>query len=167
MSKTCLAWCNGDLESYTYGANRTACRCPKTGFVFDPVDQTCKCPSPPFVLDADGNCLLPGTWLNVDNSSKDCASTCATASMSSGPSPEGMVCASGENRPQTGQGVISYVHGIWGGDRCLHEITEGPIDMTLVHVESKDRYECYRPGQKRDHDATDILVACYCIVAEN
>lgn len=73
----------------------------------------CVCPSP-FVLDANGNCVKSGRWINsLEN--KSCARICKDHGLRSALSPEKMKCASGEDRPVSGDGVITYPAGCWNG----------------------------------------------------
>ncbi len=95
------------------------------------------------------------SWVNVAAPTNSCASVCASADLYPGVSPEGMACASGENRPMSGTGTISYTHGCANGVGCNANLS-GPVQTHFFDV------YCYRNGQNEDGQLTDMTVACYC-----
>lgn len=95
------------------------------------------------------------SWINVAAPTSSCASVCASADLSPGISPEGMSCASGENRPMSGTGTISYTHDCANGLGCNGNLP-GPVQTHFFDV------YCYRNGQNEDGQPTDLTVACFC-----
>ena len=57
-------------------------------------------------------------------------------------------CISGETRPPECNGKINYTFGTWGGETSTYGTEVGIY--------------CYKPGQKRDNDATDKTVGYLC-----
>lgn len=94
-------------------------------------------------------------WVTALGAINSCAPLCASVGLKAGLSPEGMSCASGENRPMSGTGSISYFHGCAIGLSCNGNLI-GPIQTHLTQG------NCYRIGQNEDGQATDSAVACYC-----
>jgi len=96
-----------------------------------------------------------GRW--VQTWAGTCSSVCSAAGMVSAPSPTyGAYCTSGEAQneeayTQLGAGI--YLAGCWNVP-C----GSSPRTVPLTPVGGY----CYRDGQKRDYDATDITAACYC-----
>jgi len=88
-------------------------------------------------------------WFNA--ASQECGTYCNSLGKTNLPSPEGITCASGENRPPSGAGIINYVFGCWNG--C-----NGGYGAGAASSGSR----CYHPTQKRDNDGTDTTVACFC-----
>ena len=110
----------------------------------------------------NGDYFWKGTEFHVENCTKRlgkwinsiapfrCGPVCAANGMVEGTStPEGMSCASGENRPCFSGPDIGYHWGTWGG--CVGKSTTWSWN-----------YNCQRPGQKDDGDGTDHVVACFC-----
>jgi hypothetical protein len=86
-------------------------------------------------------------WINTDG--LDCRDVCNSFGKINVASPEGMFCASGENRPALSGQSIVYKHGTFGSDD------------SIADAMSDGKY-CYKTEQKKDGDGTDITVACYC-----
>ena len=90
----------------------------------------------------------------------NCPAHCAALGKTNTPDPQGYTCTSGEAKSVTAiiaknTGRIAFPWGCWPDRGC----TSGdPNYTTSVSVGNK----CYRPGQKRDNDGTDLTVACYC-----
>ncbi len=80
----------------------------------------------------------------------ECVSFCRSRGMINALSPEGAQCVSGESQALSAVGKIVYTYGTWGG---------GP--QASISSQSNGAY-CYRPGQKKDNDRTDITVGCFC-----
>ncbi len=95
------------------------------------------------------------SWVNVMSSTSSCSPVCASVGMKPGISPEGMSCASGENRPMSGTGIISYAHDCASGLGCNGNMS----GTTQTHLSDVN---CYRDGQAEDGQLTDMTVACYC-----
>ncbi len=91
-----------------------------------------------------------GDWIQTEGG--DCRQVCGQQGLTSARSREGAVCASGENRPLSAiHAGISFQYGPRhdrGGSHSLNTFSEGRF--------------CYQPGQKRDNDATDLTVGCFC-----
>lgn len=115
----------------------------------------------------------PAKWYQAPyNADMSCSDFCASLGKASRPSPEGSVCTSGETRRKSAveQG-IQFVHGCWGGccagSGCAAfrantmtlctKCDNGPCG-TLP----KTYWACWFQGQKKDCDATDAVVGCYC-----
>ncbi|MCV9964648.1 hypothetical protein OIU34_22410 [Pararhizobium sp. BT-229] len=89
---------------------------------------------------------------------------CTTAGMTA-TTIDGARCAASERRPSGGAnaGSINYRYGKWGGGGSGGSTVEfrsrtystGDHDDNVVSY-----YYCWNPGNKRDHDGTDIVVAC-------
>lgn len=94
-------------------------------------------------------------WVTAAGSASSCSPVCASVGLNPGLSPEGMACASGENRPMSGTGIISYTHGCSSGLGCNGNLP-GPTQTHFSDV------NCYRNGQTEDGQSTDLTVACYC-----
>lgn len=94
-------------------------------------------------------------WITILGSTNSCEGLCASVGLKPGISPEGMSCASGENRPMSGTGKISYLYKCTGGLGCNGNLA-GPTQTHLSDV------NCYRNGQNEDGRPTDMMVACYC-----
>ncbi|MCB0403580.1 MAG: hypothetical protein KDD51_02270 [Bdellovibrionales bacterium] len=105
-----------------------------------------------------GNCAKsvtvappPGQWYSL-SSPRNCSSYCSSIGKQNVESPEGHKCASGELIPQSAVGLVSFRWGCW--PNCSpHGAPNG---------QSKYGY-CYGTNQKRDWDATDITVGCFCL----
>jgi hypothetical protein len=91
-----------------------------------------------------------GRWVQGDGR-KRCSEVCRQSGMSPGVSPEGAACVSGEARPASATGAIDFVKGCWNS--CA---SQGPV------ATQETRNYCYRPGQKKDYDRTDLTVGCFC-----
>lgn len=98
-------------------------------------------------IDGGGGGIGFGSWLQADG--QECTSFCRSRGMQSTLSPEGAQCTSGENQVNSAIGQIVYSYGTWGGV------------APSVPATSSGRF-CYKPGQKRDNDRTDITVGCFC-----
>lgn len=94
-------------------------------------------------------------WINVAAPTNSCSMVCSSANLYPGLSPEGMACASGENRPMSGTGKISYTHNCANGEGCNANLS-GPVQTHFI-----DNF-CYRNGQNEDGQMTDMIVACFC-----
>lgn len=95
-------------------------------------------------------------WVNVNSSRTTQAAACAAEGLV--PVTPGFdygICASGENRPNFGEDYeeINYYLGTWGPGPEIE-----PQDNLGVPV---GRF-CYKPGQVRDNDRTDRIVAWLC-----
>lgn len=167
----CTAYCIGDLV-----VKNNVCDCPKENFLFDSKTETCICPDGFIVVDEQ--CISsPGKWVNFPKSRQNkrpseiadaCKDLCNDESMDSGTSPEGMMCASGENRPPSGEGII--YGGTWGGvlgpeDYSGENFPNGR-KMVLAQCYKVYPYCCYEEVQKQDENTSDLLVACYCVPKE-
>jgi len=93
----------------------------------------------------------PGFGGFIQSNGGECNQVCRSAGRFSGLSREGALCASGENRPSSAFGSIQFIHGVWPN------ATPEPYN----NAASVGGY-CYKPGQKRDYDRTDITVGCFC-----
>jgi hypothetical protein len=82
---------------------------------------------------------------------QECTQFCASQGLRLGVSPEGAQCVSGENRAASAIGQIAFVNGCW--PNCSGE--------AFSNAMSDGRF-CYKPGQKRDNDRTDVTVGCFC-----
>ncbi len=92
---------------------------------------------------------LDGQWVPTDG--KSCDSVCRSRGMAAGKDAAGASCVSGEARPASAAGLVPFSKGCWGGCEAQGNIqtdTLGPF--------------CYRPGQKKDADKTDMTVGCFC-----
>lgn len=98
----------------------------------------------------------PTAWVNTDGRSSQ-ASVCSAAGMTS-TTIDGTLCAAGERRPSGGAnaGNINYRYGTWGGGGS------GGSTVELRTGRSAAYYYCWNPGNKRDYDGTDIVVAYAC-----
>jgi hypothetical protein len=91
----------------------------------------------------------PGRWVQTDGQS--CQDVCRRQGMAAAKDPGGASCVSGEARPTSAIGQVSFVKGCWGA--CT--------PMGDIQTESVGPF-CYHAGQKRDADKTDRTVGCYC-----
>lgn len=92
---------------------------------------------------------LDGQWVQTDG--RLCADVCRAKGMVAGKDAAGASCVSGEARPASAAGLIQFTKGCWGGCQAEGNIqtdTLGPF--------------CYKPGQKKDADKTDLAVGCFC-----
>lgn len=89
-----------------------------------------------------------GGWFQAD--AQECVSFCRARGMMNAISPDGAQCVSGEAQAQSAVGRIVYSYGTWGAV---------PVGMTST--QSSGPY-CYKPGQKKDNDRSDITVGCFC-----
>jgi len=87
-------------------------------------------------------------WFQAN--AQECVSFCRSQGMFNAISPEGAQCVSGENQAMSAVGRIVYTYGTWGG---------GPQHQ--LSAQSNGGY-CYKPGQGRDNDRTDLTVGCFC-----
>jgi hypothetical protein len=85
---------------------------------------------------------------------ESCQDVCQAIGLANVPSPEGAMCASGELRPTSAIGIVQFTKGCWGG--CS---AQGPAQVSGAESVAQ---HCYRPGQKRDRDRTDLTVGCFC-----
>lgn len=88
-------------------------------------------------------------WYGVNGA--NCRTYCQSIGMFSGLSYEGAQCASGENRPASAVGSVSFSNGCW--PNCSPQYSN--------NARSVGGY-CYKPGQKQDNDRTDVTVGCFC-----
>jgi len=109
----------------------------------------------------------PGMWVNTISDSETRGEACARVGLAAADL-DGQVCAAGEARPRTGTNWdgIKYRYGTWGGPsqggisddiRAFNYRSGGSGTSTSI-----TRHYCWRSGQKRDYDGTDITVAFYC-----
>lgn len=96
------------------------------------------------VLGRDGWFLYEG---------ESCPAVCEAIGLTNVPSPEGALCASGEVRPASAIGIVQFKKGCW--PNCA---AEGPSVMGAQSIGGS----CYKPGQKRDNDRTDVTMGCFC-----
>lgn len=93
-----------------------------------------------------------GRWFQVSNSNfATCASICNGMGLTNINSDEGARCASGENRPASAAGIISY-------SSCWPNCTPGNV----VNGATSNQGWCYRPGQTQDSDPSDRTAGCFC-----
>ena len=92
----------------------------------------------------------PYVWVNTSTASASQSSVCSGAGFSAATNQGYGICASGENRPISGDNhnSITYTHGMWGGVGNGGTIHSGNY--------------CYHGSQVQDSDGTDILVAWLC-----
>ncbi len=91
-----------------------------------------------------------GEWLPANG--QECTSFCRSRGMETAVSAEGAQCMSGENHAASGMGIIPMVNGCWPSS-CLPDLNVPSVSVGRF---------CYKPGQKRDNDRTDITVGCFC-----
>jgi hypothetical protein len=91
-----------------------------------------------------------GRWIQAN--ATPCENVCRQHSLRSGVSSDGARCTSGEARPRSAVGTISYTHGCWKD--CTPWIGMVPSQSVGAH--------CYAEGQTRDADRTDLTVGCFC-----
>jgi hypothetical protein len=93
-----------------------------------------------------------GRWVATDG--VDCTVRCAQLGGLNLPSvPEEAYCMSGE---------VRVASGIAAGIPFPHGCPSGCVPATgLIRSQSHGKF-CYRPGQKKDNDKTDITVGCFC-----
>ncbi len=96
------------------------------------------------------NVVVEGGWFQADRAV--CSSVCSFHGLTNGRSSDGNYCASGEQRKPSAVGRFSFLYGCWGP--CSNFTPE-------VDAYSAGEY-CYHPTQKRDNDATDRTVGCFC-----
>nr|WP_250807184.1 hypothetical protein [Neorhizobium tomejilense] len=113
----------------------------------------------------------PATWVNISGDVESHATTCARVGLR--PTDiDGAKCAAGERRPTTGGNFngISYKFGRWGGSTQGGSIIQF-LSRTVTSGFCRDcdrktttyTYNyCWNPGNKRDNDSTDIVVAYAC-----
>ena len=106
------------------------------------------------------SCSVPACvyqWYNVTSYAESAAQTCARNGKPVAADQGYGTCASGEARPTQGAGYasISYKYGTFGG-------TSAGGTALLVSIDSGPRYYCYRAGQKKDGDGSDLVVAYLC-----
>lgn len=102
---------------------------------------------------------LNGGWFRTDN--RRCDDVCRENFRVSAVSVEGHKCASGENRPASALGNISYTYGCWNVP-CT--------DVNSSHHLTSDWFDgyCYATSlagggsQVHDGDSTDRTMGCYC-----
>lgn len=90
---------------------------------------------------------LASQWQAADR--EDCTAKCFSLGQTSLASPDGFKCASGEVRPQSGEGKITYTYGV-----IVPVMTSGTSTSFFG--------SCYNANQTKDADMTDYTVACYC-----
>jgi hypothetical protein len=91
-------------------------------------------------------------WFRVEGES--CPEVCDALGLVSDYSPEGAMCASGEVRPESAIGIVQFTKGCW--PNCAPDAPGVVVDAASVGK------HCYKPGQKRDNDRTDLTVGCFC-----
>lgn len=92
-----------------------------------------------------------GRWFQVPISTDTCSDHCSAMDLNNLASVEGARCASGENRPASAAGIISY-------RACFPNCTPGGN----VSGAASEGMFCYRPGQVRDADTSDRTEGCFC-----
>lgn len=88
-----------------------------------------------------------GGWLQAND--QNCPSFCSGQGLQNVLSPDNARCASGEVRPNSAIGILSYPFGTWG--------TAGWTSNS-----SSNGNHCYGVGQVVDWDNTDRTVGCFC-----
>ena len=81
----------------------------------------------------------------------NCSSLCSLVGKSSATSPDGAVCASGETIVQSAINNLQFTLGCWPQCGAQNNITTFTSSIF-----------CYKPGQKKDGDFTDVTVGCFC-----
>ena len=90
-------------------------------------------------------------WYNA--SLKVCPDFCKDLGLENIASPDGFKCTSGENRPLSAiEANVNYGFGCSGS--C--DTPEGSEQAASNNI------FCYHPGQKKNYQATDLTVGCYC-----
>jgi hypothetical protein len=112
-------------------------------------------------------------WVNSYSATETHAAACARVGLKPTTDDRGYMCAAGERRPTTGEGwqAISYRYGKWGGGggyggksaqfRGEYTYTTGNRDDRRTVTVPAATF-CYSPGDKKDNDKTDQLVAYLC-----
>jgi|GEM_PF-3789826 len=107
------------------------------------------------------------SWYVADVNSLSCDAVCSAAGKIASANVHGSTCASGENRPVGESANIAYPYGGWGPEA---DRVNAMSRDTSCWGGGKDNQQptctthshCWYPGQPRDWDGTDILVACHC-----
>lgn len=110
--------------------------------------------------DGSTNTNPNGKWYQAN--AQECSAFCTSIKLVSVADPASNAkCASGEDRPQGAvTGGIQFTFGCWGGPVGC---SGAPDTYYAGHGGTVSvGSECYEPGQKQDHDATDKTVACFC-----
>ena len=101
--------------------------------------------------------VRPGTARWYSTPGQDCPTFCAMVGGINTPSPDGFSCVSGEVRGRSAIGVVNFAP-----TGCWHDCRQPEGSPGAVSV----GYRCYSPGQKRDHDRTDITLGCFCATGD-
>lgn len=149
----------------TNGTGETTCRSDGKGYS-ECVPKTC---NSGYEL-KNGQCVkkpdpvFQKSWVNA-NSAETHASACARVGGTpvTGTGINGLgICAATESRPGNGSGEgwnsIVYVHGI----KNRHGVTYAQVRGGVTITKSGSKYYCYKAGQKKDNDKTDLVVAYLC-----
>jgi hypothetical protein len=133
-------------------ANQITCTIPanETGFYLvtatNPEGQT-TAQTPSFNFET-----VAPRWVGTNGGT--CITVCSAQNLNSKSSSEGANCTSGEVIPKSARGVINYVRGCSPKKNCS---AQGIVSGAT----SQSRF-CYGPGQRRNAQATDITMGCYC-----
>lgn len=106
----------------------------------------------------------PPQWVNTSNAKLSHSAACKSAGMR-GTTISGAICASGEKQPQNGlyYQTINYLQGQWSGNDPIEKNKDGG---TVAQASSSrwnaTYYYCWVPGQTKDYDKTDWVVAYAC-----
>lgn len=94
------------------------------------------------------------------NSNLTCSDICGAVGKTNTIDPiTGAMCTSGERAMKSIQDEgTTYTYGLWGGFRSDIS-TSKPESIEIFNIK---RSVCYSNGQKKDGDATDLTVGCYC-----
>lgn len=133
-------------------ANQITCTFPANGSGFYPVTVTNPegqtiAQNPSFNFEA-----VAPRWVGTNGGT--CITVCSAQNLNSKSSSEGANCTSGEVIPKSARGVINYVRGCSPKKNCS---AQGIVSGAT----SQSRF-CYGPGQRRNAQATDITMGCYC-----
>jgi len=116
---------------------------------------TMACTSPRGTGNKTATVNLTSGWVSVAKTAtnKECVSFCAGIGLTNipSPSPEKARCASGEQRPPSAIGTVTFSYGCW--PNC--NPGNSPDTASVGN-------RCYSPGQVRDNDVTDTTVGCFC-----
>lgn len=113
----------------------------------------------------------PAKWYQAPYNTANCVTFCRGLGKNSMPGPEGHFCASGEMRPKSAidQGM-RLVHGCWGAcpfgfvgyPRPGSQTSCGSCDNGPCDTLPGNFWACWHATQKKDCDATDAVIACFC-----
>ncbi|MBY0370397.1 hypothetical protein K2X33_06905 [bacterium] len=93
------------------------------------------------------NVDVVGGWFQANK--QNCPTFCQSKSLNNILSPDSARCASGEVRPNSARGILTFPYGTWGEDGYT------------ASSSSSGNY-CYGVGQNPDHDDSDYTVGCFC-----